>query len=286
MADRIQWLAPAHMLSANADRRAPSRVQRDGAGLRSGGELAARPAERLGAPLEICLARSGGRRQVGRRRAEWIGRRRASRLRARLPQRPAGRRRAHHRATMSAQRRPCGAGPPAWSPHFRPRMRSQALQGCSSAGRPRIWRQVASRQLALHIEILIARRGPDGCGAPCSDSSGSEGRCRAWRRSTSRLSKAQPSVADECISTATIPPPGRQLRAPEGSPEMMRSDPQADRGHPPPSQKDRACGAKRPKRAPPRHGRLTPGPLSESDARPPPQAPSARRSPLAANLNR
>jgi len=73
MADRIQWLAPAHMLSGAIVPvpPAPSRLRRRG--FDPAGELAAALAERLGSPLEACLARRGGRRQVGRRRADRIG---------------------------------------------------------------------------------------------------------------------------------------------------------------------------------------------------------------------
>jgi predicted amidophosphoribosyltransferase len=74
MADRIQWLAPAHMLSGAIVPvpPAPSRLRRRG--FDPAGELAAALAERLEAPLEGCLVRRGGRRQVGRPRAERIGR--------------------------------------------------------------------------------------------------------------------------------------------------------------------------------------------------------------------
>jgi predicted amidophosphoribosyltransferase len=73
MADRIQWLAPAHMLSGAIVPvpPAPSRLRQRG--FDPAGELAAALAERLGSPLESCLARRGGRRQVGRRRAERLG---------------------------------------------------------------------------------------------------------------------------------------------------------------------------------------------------------------------
>jgi ComF family protein len=73
MADRIQWLAPAHLLSGAIVPvpPAPSRLRRRG--FDPAGELAAALAERLGLPLEACLARRGGRRQVGRRRAERLG---------------------------------------------------------------------------------------------------------------------------------------------------------------------------------------------------------------------
>jgi predicted amidophosphoribosyltransferase len=73
MADRIQWLAPAHMLSGAIVPvpPAPSRLRRRG--FDPAGELAAALAERLDTPLEACLVRRGGRRQVGRRRAERLG---------------------------------------------------------------------------------------------------------------------------------------------------------------------------------------------------------------------
>lgn len=72
MADRIQWLAPAHMLSGSvvAVPPAPPRLRRRG--FDPAGELAAALAERLQAPLSPCLARRGSARQVGRRRAERL----------------------------------------------------------------------------------------------------------------------------------------------------------------------------------------------------------------------
>jgi predicted amidophosphoribosyltransferase len=74
MAERIQWLAPAHMLSGAIVPvpPAPSRLRRRG--FDPAGELAAALAERLESPLQPCLARRGGQRQVGRRRAERLGR--------------------------------------------------------------------------------------------------------------------------------------------------------------------------------------------------------------------
>src|SRR5882757_7176280 len=73
MADRIHWLTPAHLLSGSVVPvpAAPSRLRRRG--FDPAGELAAALAERLDAPLEPCLRRRGGGRQVGRRRAERIG---------------------------------------------------------------------------------------------------------------------------------------------------------------------------------------------------------------------
>ncbi len=72
MADRIQWLAPAHMLSGAVVPvpPAPPRLRRRG--FDPAGELAAALAERLQAPLSPCLARRPGRRQVGRGRAERV----------------------------------------------------------------------------------------------------------------------------------------------------------------------------------------------------------------------
>lgn len=73
MAERIEWLAPAHMLSGTVVPvpPAPPRLRRRG--FDPAGELAAALAERLGAPLRCCLERRGGGRQVGRRRAERVG---------------------------------------------------------------------------------------------------------------------------------------------------------------------------------------------------------------------
>jgi predicted amidophosphoribosyltransferase len=74
MADRIQWLAPAHMLSGAVVPVPPARARARRRGFDPAGELAAALAERLGSPLERCLRRRGGRRQVGRRRGERLGR--------------------------------------------------------------------------------------------------------------------------------------------------------------------------------------------------------------------
>lgn len=73
MADRIQWLAPSELLSGAIVPvpAAPLRALRRG--FDPAAELAAALAERLDAPLRPCLARRGGGRQLGRRRAERIG---------------------------------------------------------------------------------------------------------------------------------------------------------------------------------------------------------------------
>jgi predicted amidophosphoribosyltransferase len=73
MADRIHWLAPAHMLSGTIVPVPPARARLRRRGFDPGGELAGALAERLAAPLEGCLRRRGGGRQVGRRRAERLG---------------------------------------------------------------------------------------------------------------------------------------------------------------------------------------------------------------------
>ncbi|MGN6257614.1 MAG: ComF family protein [Solirubrobacterales bacterium] len=73
MAERIEWLAPAHMLSGTIVPvpAAPPRLRRRG--FDPAGELAGALAERLDAPLATCLERRGSGRQVGRRRAERVG---------------------------------------------------------------------------------------------------------------------------------------------------------------------------------------------------------------------
>lgn len=73
MADRIHWLAPANMLSGTVVPvpTASARLRRRG--FDPAAELATALAERIDAPLDPCLRRRGGSRQVGRRRAERIG---------------------------------------------------------------------------------------------------------------------------------------------------------------------------------------------------------------------
>jgi predicted amidophosphoribosyltransferase len=73
MAERIEWLAPAHMLSGTVVPvpPAPPRLRRRG--FDPAGELACALAARLEAPLSHCLERRGRGRQVGRRRAERVG---------------------------------------------------------------------------------------------------------------------------------------------------------------------------------------------------------------------
>lgn len=73
MAERIHWLAPAHILSGEVVPvpPAPARLRRRG--FDPAGELAAALAERLQTEPRLCLARRGGGRQVGKRRAQRVG---------------------------------------------------------------------------------------------------------------------------------------------------------------------------------------------------------------------
>lgn len=73
VAERIGWLAPASLLSGAVVPvpAAPLRTLRRG--FDPAGEIAAALAARIEAPLRPCLARRGGGRQVGRRRAERVG---------------------------------------------------------------------------------------------------------------------------------------------------------------------------------------------------------------------
>jgi predicted amidophosphoribosyltransferase len=74
IAERISWLAPAHLLSgAVVPVPTPGRRLRQ-RGFDPAGEIAAALAERIDAPLEPCLYRRDGGRQVGRRRGERLAR--------------------------------------------------------------------------------------------------------------------------------------------------------------------------------------------------------------------
>jgi len=73
MAERIQWLAPAGLLSGTIVPVPSTRLRSLGRGFDPATEIAAALAELTGAPLRPCLGRSGGGRQLGRRRAQRIG---------------------------------------------------------------------------------------------------------------------------------------------------------------------------------------------------------------------
>ncbi len=74
MADRMHWLAPGHLLGGTVVPvpPAPPRLRRRG--FDPAGELAGALAARLGMEPVRCLARRGSAHQVGRTRAERIGR--------------------------------------------------------------------------------------------------------------------------------------------------------------------------------------------------------------------
>jgi predicted amidophosphoribosyltransferase len=73
MAERIEWLAPATLLSGAIVPVPTARLRSLRRGFDPATEIAAALAERTGMPLRPCLGRRGGGRQVGRRRAERIG---------------------------------------------------------------------------------------------------------------------------------------------------------------------------------------------------------------------
>jgi predicted amidophosphoribosyltransferase len=73
MADRIQWLAPATLLSGTIVPVPTAPLRSALRGFDPAAEIATALAERTGLPLSACLSRRGGGRQVGRRRAQRIG---------------------------------------------------------------------------------------------------------------------------------------------------------------------------------------------------------------------
>ena len=85
MVDRIAWLAPASLLSGTLVPVPTAPLRALGRGFDPAAELVAALAELSGLPRSPCLARSGGGRQVGRRRAERIGRPPHVRLRGEAP---------------------------------------------------------------------------------------------------------------------------------------------------------------------------------------------------------
>lgn len=73
MAQRIEWLAPASLLSGAIVPVPTAKLRSLRRGFDPAAEIALALAERTEAPLRACLTRSGAARQVGRRRAERIG---------------------------------------------------------------------------------------------------------------------------------------------------------------------------------------------------------------------
>ncbi len=72
-AERIEWLAPAVLLSGELVPVPTARLRSLARGFDPAAEIAAALARRSGLPLRPCLRRRGGGRQVGRRRAERVG---------------------------------------------------------------------------------------------------------------------------------------------------------------------------------------------------------------------
>jgi len=85
MAERIAWLAPASVLSGTLVPVPTAPLRALGRGFDSAAELTDALAELTGLPRSACLSRSGGGRQVGRRRAERIGQPPHVRLRGEAP---------------------------------------------------------------------------------------------------------------------------------------------------------------------------------------------------------
>jgi len=73
IAERIEWLAPASLLSGALVPVPTARLRTLRRGFDPAAEIAAALAERTGLPLRPCLARRGGGRQVGRPRGRRVG---------------------------------------------------------------------------------------------------------------------------------------------------------------------------------------------------------------------
>lgn len=85
MAERIQWLAPASLLSGTIVPAPTARLRSLARGFDPAAEIAAALAELTAMPFSACLTRLGGARQVGRRRAERIGHPPRFRVRGEVP---------------------------------------------------------------------------------------------------------------------------------------------------------------------------------------------------------
>jgi predicted amidophosphoribosyltransferase len=73
MADRVQWLAPAMLLSGTIVPVPTARLRSAIRGFDPAAEISGALARKTDLPLSPCLARRGGGRQVGKRRAQRIG---------------------------------------------------------------------------------------------------------------------------------------------------------------------------------------------------------------------
>lgn len=73
IADRVEWLAPATLLSGTIVPVPTAPLRTALRGFDPAAEIAAALAQRTQLPIQPCLARRGGGRQVGKRRAQRIG---------------------------------------------------------------------------------------------------------------------------------------------------------------------------------------------------------------------
>jgi predicted amidophosphoribosyltransferase len=73
IAERLEWLAPASLLSGAVVPVPTARLRTLVRGFDPAGEIAGALSERTGLTLRPCLVRNGGGRQVGKRRAQRIG---------------------------------------------------------------------------------------------------------------------------------------------------------------------------------------------------------------------
>lgn len=73
IADRIQWLAPSTILSGTIVPVPTAPLRSALRGFDPAAEIAAALARRTELPVQACLSRKGGGRQVGKRRSERIG---------------------------------------------------------------------------------------------------------------------------------------------------------------------------------------------------------------------
>ncbi|HXR30873.1 MAG TPA: phosphoribosyltransferase family protein [Solirubrobacterales bacterium] len=73
IAERIEWLAPASILSGTIVPVPSARLRSLGRGFDPTTEIAVELAARAGIPLQACLSRRDAGRQAGRRRAERVG---------------------------------------------------------------------------------------------------------------------------------------------------------------------------------------------------------------------
>lgn len=85
MAERVQWLAPADLLSGTIVPVPTAPLRSLARGFDPAAEIAEALAARTELPLAACLSRSGGGRQVGKRRAQRIGHPPLIRTRGKVP---------------------------------------------------------------------------------------------------------------------------------------------------------------------------------------------------------